>query len=152
MGRTFHCTQGYRPWISLQYPDGQEVPNSCNIEHLCCFYPWSPRDMFYWCLEIDTSSTTPFYQFTTGIMCKLAHFIPVKTTYTGARFAELYISRIVCLHGVHKKIVSGRDTQFTSWFWQKLHELISAPLIIRRLIGRQKGPTKCCKICLGLVP
>jgi hypothetical protein len=23
----------------LQYPNGQEVPNSWNIEHLCCFYP-----------------------------------------------------------------------------------------------------------------
>jgi hypothetical protein len=29
-------------------------------------------DMFYWCLEIDTSSTTLFYQFTTGITCMLA--------------------------------------------------------------------------------
>jgi hypothetical protein len=23
----------------LQYPDGQEIPNSWNIEHLCCFHP-----------------------------------------------------------------------------------------------------------------
>jgi hypothetical protein len=55
-------------------------------------------------------------------LTKVAHFIPVKTTYTGARLAELYISRIVCLHGVPKKIVSDRGTQFTSRFWQKLHE------------------------------
>ena len=41
-------------------------------------------------------------------LTKVAHFIPVKTTYTGARLAELYISRIVCLHGVLKKIVSDR--------------------------------------------
>ena len=34
-----------------------------------------------------------------------------KHTYTGARLAELYISRIVCLHGVPKKIVSDRGTQ-----------------------------------------
>jgi hypothetical protein len=54
-------------------------------------------------------------------LTKVAHFIPVKTTYTGARLAELYISRIVCLHGVPKKIVSDRGTQFTSRFWQKLH-------------------------------
>jgi hypothetical protein len=55
-------------------------------------------------------------------LTKVAHFILVKTTYTGARLAELYISRIVCLHGVPKKIVSDRGTQFTSRFWQKLHE------------------------------
>jgi hypothetical protein len=37
---------------------------------------------------------------------KVAHFIPVKTTYKGARLTELYITIIVCLHGVPKKIVS----------------------------------------------
>jgi hypothetical protein len=54
-------------------------------------------------------------------LTKVAHFIPVKTTYTGARLAELYISRIVCLHGVPKRIVLDRGTQFTSRFWQKLN-------------------------------
>jgi hypothetical protein len=47
---------------------------------------------------------------------KVAHFIPVKTTYKGAKLAELYIARIVCLHGVPKKIVSDRETQFMSRF------------------------------------
>ena len=55
-------------------------------------------------------------------LTKVAHFIPVKTTYSGAQLAELYMSRIVCLHGVPKKIVSDRGTQFTSRFWKKLHE------------------------------
>jgi len=40
-------------------------------------------------------------------LTKAAHFIPVKTTYTGAKLAELYMSQIVCLHGVPKKIVSN---------------------------------------------
>jgi hypothetical protein len=47
-------------------------------------------------------------------LTKVAHFIPVNSTYIGARLAELYISRIVCLHGVPKKIVSDRGTQFVS--------------------------------------
>ena len=55
-------------------------------------------------------------------LTKVAHFIPVKTTYSGPKLAELYISKIVCLHGVPKKIVSNRGTQFTSKFWEKLHE------------------------------
>jgi hypothetical protein len=38
-------------------------------------------------------------------LTKVAHFIPRKTTYLGAQLAELYMSRIVCLHGVPKKIV-----------------------------------------------
>jgi hypothetical protein len=39
-------------------------------------------------------------------LTKVAYFIPVKTTYNGAMLAELYMSQIVCLHGVPKKIVS----------------------------------------------
>jgi transposase InsO family protein len=35
---------------------------------------------------------------------------------------SLYMSRIICLHGVPKKIVSDRGSQFTSKFWEKLHE------------------------------
>jgi hypothetical protein len=49
-------------------------------------------------------------------LTKVAHFIPVKTTYSGAKLAELYMSKIVCLHGVPKKIMSDRGSQFTSKF------------------------------------
>jgi hypothetical protein len=61
-------------------------------------------------------------------LTKVAHFLPVKTKYTGAKLAELYMERIVCLHGVPKKIVSDRGTQFTSQFWQKVHELLGMKL------------------------
>jgi hypothetical protein len=43
-------------------------------------------------------------------LTKAAHFILVKTTYNNAMLAELYMSRIVCLHVVPKKIVSNRGT------------------------------------------
>jgi hypothetical protein len=43
-------------------------------------------------------------------LTKAAHFIPVKTTYNSAVLAELYMSRIVCLHGIPKKIISDRGT------------------------------------------
>jgi hypothetical protein len=39
-------------------------------------------------------------------LTKVAHFILVKTTYLGAKLAELYMSRIMCLHDVPKKIMS----------------------------------------------
>jgi hypothetical protein len=57
-------------------------------------------------------------------LTKVAHFIPVRTNYTGAKLAELYMARIVCLHGVPKKIVSDWGSQFTSRFWYKLHECL----------------------------
>jgi transposase InsO family protein len=61
-------------------------------------------------------------------LTKVAHFIPVKTTYSGPQLAELYVSRIVCLHAVSKKIVSDRGTQFTSRFWERLHEALDTQL------------------------
>jgi hypothetical protein len=39
-------------------------------------------------------------------LTKIAHFIPVKVKYTMATYAELYIARILSLHGVPKTIVS----------------------------------------------
>jgi transposase InsO family protein len=32
------------------------------------------------------------------------------------------MARVVCLHGIPKKIVSDRGSQFTSRFWKILHE------------------------------
>jgi hypothetical protein len=51
------------------------------------------------------------------ILTKVAHFISFKTTYKLSQLAELYMARIVCLHGVPKKIVLDRGSQFTSRFW-----------------------------------
>jgi transposase InsO family protein len=55
-------------------------------------------------------------------LTKVAHFIPVKTTYKGSQLAELYMARIVSLHGVPKKIVLDRGSKFTSRFWKSFHE------------------------------
>jgi hypothetical protein len=61
-------------------------------------------------------------------LTKVAHFLPVKIKYSSAKLAELYMERIVSLHGVPKKIVSDRGTQFTSHYWQKLHESLGTKL------------------------
>jgi transposase InsO family protein len=61
-------------------------------------------------------------------LTKVAHFIPIKTTYSRPQLAELYMSRIVYLHGVPKKIMSDRGTQFTSMFWERLHETLDTQL------------------------
>jgi hypothetical protein len=61
-------------------------------------------------------------------LTKVAHSIPVKMTYSAPQLAELYISRIVCLHGVAKKTVFDRGTQFTLKFWERLHEMLDTQL------------------------
>ncbi|KAK9002134.1 hypothetical protein V6N11_024822 [Hibiscus sabdariffa] len=59
---------------------------------------------------------------------KCAHFLPVHTTYTYNKLAELYIREIVRLHGVPKSIVSDRDPKFTSRFWESLHTALGSRL------------------------
>jgi hypothetical protein len=61
-------------------------------------------------------------------LTKVAHSIAVKTTYSGPQLTEMYMSRIVCLHGVPKKIVSNIGTQFTSKFSERLHETLDSQL------------------------
>jgi transposase InsO family protein len=61
-------------------------------------------------------------------LMKVVHFISVKTTYSGATLAELYMSKIMFLHEVPKKIMSDRGSQFTSKFWEKLHESMDTKL------------------------
>jgi hypothetical protein len=34
------------------------------------------------------------------ILIKVTHFIPVHMTYPTKRYVELYMDRIVCLHGI----------------------------------------------------
>jgi hypothetical protein len=54
-------------------------------------------------------------------LTKSAHFIHVHTFYRAEKYAELYISRILCLHGVLKTIISDRCPQFVAHFWEQLH-------------------------------
>ena len=61
-------------------------------------------------------------------MTKSAHFLPIKTTYTVDKLAEVYIQEIVRLHGVPVSIVSDRDSRFTSTFWKRLQEGIGTRL------------------------
>jgi transposase InsO family protein len=76
-------------------------------------------------------------------LTKVAHFIPVKTTYTSGHLADLYLSRIVSLHGVPKTIVSDRGTQFTSRFWRSLHQALGTKLAFRTAYHPQTdGQTK----------
>jgi hypothetical protein len=42
-------------------------------------------------------------------MTKSAHFIPVGTRYRVRQYAELYMSHIICYHGISKTIISDKD-------------------------------------------
>jgi hypothetical protein len=54
-------------------------------------------------------------------LTKSAHFIPISTTYRVRQYAELYMSHIVCYHGIPKTIISDRGSIFVARFWEQLH-------------------------------
>jgi len=62
-------------------------------------------------------------------LTKSAHFLPVKTIYRAHHYAELYISRILSLHGVPRTIISDRGAQFVARFWEQFHSALGTQLI-----------------------
>jgi hypothetical protein len=62
-------------------------------------------------------------------LTKIAHFLPVKTVHPVVVYAQLYIARILSLHGVPKTIVSDRGPQFISKFWEELHKSLGTKLL-----------------------
>ena len=61
-------------------------------------------------------------------LTKSSHFLPIKTTFSLDRLAQLYVVEIVRLHGVPVSIVSDRDPRFTSKFWNSLHKAMGTKL------------------------
>jgi transposase InsO family protein len=45
------------------------------------------------------------------------------------KYAEIYVDRVLCLHGVPKIIVSDRGSQFVVRFWEQLHASLGTQLI-----------------------
>ena len=56
-------------------------------------------------------------------LSKLVHLVPTTTTVTAPEVAKLFVDNVVRLHGVPSSIVSDRDKNFTSHFWQTVREL-----------------------------
>ncbi|KAL0537646.1 hypothetical protein IC582_026629 [Cucumis melo] len=61
-------------------------------------------------------------------LTKSAHFVPGKSTYTASKWAQLYMSEIVRLHGVPVSIISDRDARFTSKFCKGLQTAMGTRL------------------------
>jgi hypothetical protein len=62
-------------------------------------------------------------------LTKSAHFILVHTFYRAEKYAELYVSLILCIYGVLKTIISDRGPQLIAHFWELLHASLGTHLI-----------------------
>ena len=54
--------------------------------------------------------------------------ISVRDTYDVTYVARVFISEVIRLHGIPKKIISDRDTRFTSRFWTSLQSILGTQL------------------------
>jgi hypothetical protein len=61
-------------------------------------------------------------------LMKSAHFIPVRMTYQAPDIARIFVSKIVRLPGVPKRIISDRGSVFTGRFWTSSQEALGTQL------------------------
>jgi hypothetical protein len=64
-------------------------------------------------------------------LTKSAHFIPVRDTYDVTDVAHVFLSEVIHLNGIPKKIISNRDSRFTSRFWTSLQSPLGTQLKLR---------------------
>ena len=57
-------------------------------------------------------------------LSKVAHCIPVKSTYKVVHISDIFLKGIFLLHGIPKEIISDRDTNFTNNFWRYLFSIL----------------------------
>ncbi|WVZ75493.1 hypothetical protein U9M48_023539 [Paspalum notatum var. saurae] len=75
-----------------------------------------------------SSSSLKMGGYTHRLHCGIASHIE-GNTYRAKKYAELYISRIVSLHGVPQTITSDRGSLFVSRFWEQLQIALGTNLI-----------------------
>lgn len=61
-------------------------------------------------------------------LTKSTHFLPIRLNYPLEKLAEMYIERIVSLHGIPSNIVYDRDMRFTSRLWERLQKSLGLKL------------------------
>ena len=61
-------------------------------------------------------------------LMKSAHFIPVHMMYQAPDISRVFISDIMRLHCVLKRIISNRGSMFTGRFWTSLQEALGTQL------------------------
>ena len=92
-------------------------------------------EMKWECISMDFVTGLPTVQggydsimVIVDMLTKVAHLIPVKTTYTIADIARIFIKEVFRIHGLPKRIVSDRDAKFTSKFWTSLFQAVGTQL------------------------
>ena len=62
------------------------------------------------------------------LLTSVVHLVPTRQTYRAIDVAKLIFEQVYRLHGIPERIVSERDSLFTSKFWKRLHYLVGTRL------------------------
>ena len=63
-------------------------------------------------------------------LTSMIHLVALKTSATTTEVVEQYLHKIVRLHGIASSIISDRDPQFTSIFWNEVHQMLRTRLMM----------------------
>ena len=61
-------------------------------------------------------------------LSKVAHFIPVKSTFKAINIADIFMKEIFWLHGIQKVVISDRYVKFIGNFWKSLFKVLDTQL------------------------
>jgi hypothetical protein len=82
-------------------------------------------------------------------LSKYAHFCALQHSFTTSIMAQLFMDRVLKLHGMTHSIVSDHDPTFTSNFWQELFKLQGTQLHLSTTYHPQAdGQTEFVNKCL----
>ena len=62
------------------------------------------------------------------LLTSMVHLVPSRQAYRASDIAELLFDSVYKLHGLPERIISDRDSLFTSKFWRRLHRLLNTEL------------------------
>jgi hypothetical protein len=74
-------------------------------------------------VSLPKSGNKTFFMVVLDCLSKYAHFFAIQHPFTAATVAQIFMDNIFMLHGMPNSIVSDRDPNFTSNFWQELFKL-----------------------------
>lgn len=119
------CTNCAHSKTDTQRPYGLlrplEVPNR----------PWQAIGIDFVGPLPSSSNRNGFYDMIAVIIDHLSamvHLLPMRQNFKAKEVAELIFEGVYKLHGLPERIVSDRDSYFTSTFWSELHKLIGVEL------------------------
>ena len=85
-------------------------------------WPWHTISMDFITSLPTTARRKDAIMVVVDYFTKMGHFIPSSTKATAKQTARLFFDEVCRLHGLPLKIVSDRDSKFTSEFWQSLKQ------------------------------